>query len=84
MSITPAELEFARNPEGRKMKQRTYNSFRDVKRALFGGPVKSRRADGGRVHVVVTDNPDALNGATGECKQTRVQKTDGKNIASPS
>jgi hypothetical protein len=50
---------------------------------LFGGPVKSRRADGGRVHVVVTDNPDALNSATGR-NQTRVQKTDGKNIASPS
>ena len=47
------------------MKDRNYNSFRDIKDASFGGRVKSRRADGGRIHVVVTENPDALNEATG-------------------
>jgi hypothetical protein len=79
------------------MKDRTYNSFRDIKNASFGGRVKSRRADGGRIHLVVTENPDALNDATGGgqhgvrpwsegirqgIREHSIRKTDGKNIAS--
>jgi hypothetical protein len=48
------------------MKDRTYNGFRAIKDASFGDQVKSRRADGGRIHVVVTGNPDAWDEATGE------------------
>jgi hypothetical protein len=82
------------------MKDRTYKSLRDIKDASLGGRVKSRRADGGRIHLVVTGNPDALNDASGAGqhgvrpwpegirKGIRVQhslrKTDGKNIASGS
>lgn len=66
------------------MKERTYKSFRDVKRELFEALAKPRRADGGRVDIVVGDDPGAFNEATGGRNQTRVQKTDGKNIASPS
>jgi hypothetical protein len=81
------------------MKDRTYNSFRDIKDASFGSRVKPRRADGGRIHVVVIENPDALNAATGTGQhgvggsegvrkgirvRHSVRKTDGKNIASGS
>jgi hypothetical protein len=66
------------------MKERTYKSFRDVKRESFEALANPRRAEGGRVDIVVADDPGAFNEATGKRNQTRVQKTDGKNIASPS